>query len=29
MAAHRERLEENKHYQGLSLLPVYELMQII
>ncbi len=29
MAAHRERLEENKHYQGVSLLPVYELMQII
>lgn len=29
MAAHRERLEEGKHYQGESLLPVYELMQII
>lgn len=29
MAAHRERLEEGKHYQGDSLLPVYELMQII
>jgi hypothetical protein len=29
MAAHRGRLEEGKHYQGESLLPVYELMQII
>lgn len=29
IAAHRERLEEGKHYQGESLLPVYELMQII
>lgn len=29
MAAHRERLEEGKHFQGESLLPVYELMQII
>lgn len=29
IAAHRERLEEGKHYQGDSLLPVYELMQII
>lgn len=29
MTAHRERLEEGKHYQGESLLPVYELMQII
>lgn len=29
MAAHRERLEEGKHYQGESLLPVYELMQIL
>lgn len=29
LAAHRERLEEGKHYQGESLLPVYELMQII
>ncbi len=29
MEAHRARLEEGKHYQGESLLPVYELMQII
>ncbi|MDX2071772.1 MAG: hypothetical protein SFV55_25290 [Haliscomenobacter sp.] len=29
MAAHRERLEEGKHFQGESLLPVYELIQII
>lgn len=29
MAAHRDRLEEGKHFQGESLLPVYELMQII
>ena len=29
IAAHRERLEDGKHYQGESLLPVYELMQII
>lgn len=29
MTAHRERLEEGKHFQGESLLPVYELMQII
>ena len=29
IAAHRERLEEGKHFQGESLLPVYELMQII
>ena len=29
LAAHRERLEEGKHYQGESLLPIYELMQII
>ena len=29
LAAHRARLEEGKHYQGESLLLVYELMQII
>jgi hypothetical protein len=29
LAAHRVRLEEGKHYQEESLLPVYELMQII